>query len=242
MGIFNRNLAGTALACAMVSLALISILGCSLTSLIGLGEPTSTATPTRTLRPTFTPTVTYTPTPEESPTPTATHTPTETPTPQVTDTPTPAPVPPTPTRRPATPTRRPATPTPKGPKPTPAPPAPNWEFVYVDKSIRTFGNCGGPFFKAVILGQGGVRTNGVAVHFWFFDQHDCRVSGEGQGTGEVGFDPGLHPTLKNTNITFNLQVVNSCDDWTPRSDVFPVLFDNACAAGQFENITFRYNW
>jgi len=94
----------------------------------------------------------------------------------------------------------------------------------------------------VIEGQGGARTNGVAVHMWFYDNDDCRISGVGQTTGEVGFDPGLGAGLKKTRITFNIQVVNSCEDLTPRSDVFPVFFDDACAAGQFENITFRYNW
>lgn len=250
MEIIKRSPVVIAVAIVMAILIIMSMLACvlapfmlasSLAPLIGIGPETATPTPTRTPKPTFTPTATYTPTPVETPTPTATDTPTETPTPVVTDTPTPTPVPPTPTRRPATatPTRRPATPTPRRPTPTRGP---NWEFVYVDKSVRTFGNCGGPFFKGVILGKGGVRTNGIAVHFWFYDVHDCRISGVGEPVGEWGFNPGLAEPLKRTQIDFHLQVVNSCQDLTPRSDVFTIEFDDACGAGQFENITFRYAW
>lgn len=112
----------------------------------------------------------------------------------------------------------------------------------MDGSIRTFPNCGGPYFKGKILGQGGLATNGIAVHFWFYGVEDCKVSGVGEGTGEWGFNPFLAEPLKHTRIDFHLQVVNSCQDLTPRSDVFTVVFDEACDAGQFENITFRYNW
>jgi len=114
--------------------------------------------------------------------------------------------------------------------------------VYIDNSIRTFGDCGGPHFHGVVLGQGGAPTNGIAVRFWFYSVEDCKVSGVGEATGGWGFNPGLAGPLKHTHIEFYLQVVNSCADLTPRSDVFTVVFDEACEAGRFENITFRYNW
>lgn len=221
----------------VVIVAMVSLLGCSLSSFIA--PPTSTPTPTRTPKPTFTPTSTHTATPVFTPTPIPTDTPTVTPTPAVTDTPTATAVPPTATRRPVTPTptRRPATPTPRGPTATPKP---SWDFEYVPGSIRTFGNCAGPYFKGVILGEGGARTNGVPVHFWFYNVHDCKVSGVGEPTGEWGFNPGLDEPLKKTRIDFYLQVVDNCSNLAPRSEVLTVPFDNACAAGQFENITFRY--
>lgn len=250
MEIIKRSPVVIAVAIVMAILIIMSMLACvlapfmlasSLAPLIGIGPETATPTPTRTPKPTFTPTATYTPTPVETPTPTATYTPTETPTPVVTDTPTPTPVPPTPTRRPATatPTRRPATPTPRRPTPTPAP---KWEFAYVDGSMETAANCGGPFFKGIILGQGGVRTNGTPVHFWFDTVGDCKVSGVGQPVGEWGFDPSLAEPFKHVHFEFHFQVVNSCQDYTPRSDVFTIDFNDACEEGQFENITFRYAW
>ena len=106
--------------------------------------------------------------------------------------------------------------------------------------MSVFGNCGGPYFKGVVLGQGGVPADGISVHFWFYDNHDCKVSGVDAATGEWGFNPGLADALKNSHIEFYLEVVNGCMDLTPRSDVFTVVFDNACEAGQFENITFEY--
>jgi hypothetical protein len=233
----NTRIGLTGVALIAIVMAMVSVLGCSLTSFIA--SPTETPTPTRTPKPTFTPTSTHTATPVYTPTPTHTDTPTVTPTPEVTDTPTATPVTPTATRRPAraTPTRRPATPTPRGPTATPVR---NWDFEYVPNSIRTFANCAGPYFKGSILGQGGGLTNNIAVHFWFYDVHDCKLSGDKEATGEWGFNPGLAQALKETHIEFNIQVVNSCEDLTPRSEVFTVIFDDACLAGQFENIVFRY--
>ena len=106
--------------------------------------------------------------------------------------------------------------------------------------MRVFPNCSGPYFKGVILGQGGARTNGVSVHFWFYDNHDCKVSGQGESTGEWGFNPSLAEPLRKTHIEFYLQVVDNCTNLVPRSEALPILFDNACTVGQFENITFRY--
>ena len=121
-----------------------------------------------------------------------------------------------------------------------ATPGSSWDFEYVSGSVVTSPNCAGPYFRGVILGQGGARTNGISVHFWFYDVHDCKVSGEGESTGEWGFNPGLAEDLKNTDIEFYVQVVDNCTNLGPRSEVLTIPFDNACAAGQFENITFRY--
>ncbi len=110
----------------------------------------------------------------------------------------------------------------------------------MDGSIRTFPNCSGPYFKGVILGQGGVRTNGASVHFWFYDIHDCKVSGQGEPTGEFGFNPGLAERNRHTHIEFYIQVVDNCTNRAPKSQALPIVFDEACNAGQFENITFRY--
>ncbi len=114
--------------------------------------------------------------------------------------------------------------------------------MYIDASIRTFANCSGPYFKGVILGQGAVPTNGIPVHFWFYGVDDCKVSGVGESTGEWGFNPGLAEPLKHTHIVFNLQVVNNCQDKIPRSDTLQVEMFDSCETGQFENITFAYNW
>jgi len=101
-------------------------------------------------------------------------------------------------------------------------------------------NCAGPYFEGVILGQGGAKTNGVAVHFWFYDNLDCKVSGDDKPVGEWGFNPGLADNLKNAHIEFYLQVVDNCTNLAPRSAILTIPFDSACEAGQFENITFRY--
>jgi len=91
------------------------------------------------------------------------------------------------------------------------------------------------------LGEGGAKTNGVPVHMWFYDNHDCKVSGQGEPLGEWGFNPLLDQALKTTHIEFYLQVVDNCANLAPRSEVLTVVFDNACTAGQFTNITFRYS-
>ena len=218
--------------------------------------PTETATGVPTTQATFTSTP-LGPTPTDTPQPTHTYTPEPMPTntivivpPTVTHTntpvpPTSTPLPPTATFTPDGPTETvpPPTATPTTPAASPSPtstPETAYDFRYREGSMSVFGNCGGPYFKGVILGQGGVPTNGISVHFWFYDNHDCKVSGVDAATGEWGFNPGLADDLKNSHIEFYLQVVNSCTDLTPRSTVFPVVFDNACEAGQFENITFEY--
>ena len=213
--------------------------------------PTEVSTPLPTMRPTFT-SIPVGPSPTSTPETTATTPPEPTVTSTLvvapaTATYTNTPVPPTATTAPAT-----ATHTPGGPTATSAPPTatataqstatprPNWEFEYVSNSMRTSPNCAGPYFKGVILGQGGTRTNGIAVHFWFYDVPDCKVSGEGESTGEWGFNPSLAEPLKNTHIEFYLQVVDNCTNLAPRSEVLTIPFDKACDAGQFEDITFRY--
>lgn len=147
---------------------------------------------------------------------------------------------PTATTPPVAPT---ATPVPATATPTAtatATPTPSWDFEYVADSMHVSANCAGPYFEGVILGQGGSPTDGISVHFWFYNVPDCKVSGEGKPTGEWGFNPGLAENLKNTHIEFYLQVVDNCTNLAPRSAILTIPFDSACEAGQFENITFQY--
>jgi hypothetical protein len=211
-------------------------------------EPTHTVTPPVSI-PTSTPLATSTTAPQ----PTATNTtvivqpsPTQTSVPAVPTAtftpggPTATSVAPTATNTAGAPTATSAPPTTTATTQPTATQAPAWDFDYVENSMLTVGNCGGPNFSGVILGEGGARTNGISVRFWFYTVEDCKVSGQDKPVGEWGFDPALEPALRDTHIEFYLQVVDNCTNLAPRSERFTIVFDNACQAGQFDNITFRY--
>jgi hypothetical protein len=217
-------------------LALVSVLGCSLTSFIA--PPTSTPTPTRTPKPTFTPTSTHTATPIYTPTPIPTDTPTFTATPAVTDTPTATPVPPTATRRPVAPTatRRPPTATPRGPAPTPRP---NYDFRYVQGSMRAFPNCGTVYFKGEVRGMGGAPVNGKTVRLRFANNVAYKTSGLGEAVGGWGFSP-LAQNMYHAPFTFLIDIVESESNPVKLSDTVQIDFVGCDVAGQFENIVFEY--
>jgi hypothetical protein len=164
--------------------------------------------------------------------------PTPTFTPVVTDTPTPTRVPPTPTRRPATPTptRRPATPTPRGPAPTPVP---QYDFRYVQGSMRIFPNCGTVYMKGKITGMGGEPVNGRIVRLRFAGNVAYKESGVGEDPGSWGFAP-LAPNLYHAPFVFQIDIVQSEANPVPVSDTFNIEFHGCDAMGQMENITFEY--
>jgi hypothetical protein len=232
----GTRIAQTGVVILGVTLVMAAVLGCSITSFIA--SPTETPTPTRTPKPTFTPTATYTATPVYTPTPIPTDTPTVTPTPAVTDTPTATPVPPTPTRRPVTPTptRRPATPTPRGPAPTPRP---NYDFRYVQGSLRAFPNCGSVYFKGEIRGMGGEPVNGRIVRLRFAGNVAYKTSGLGESPGGWGFAP-LAPNMYHAPFTFLIDIVQSESNPVPQSDTVQIDFVSCDVGGQFENIVFEY--
>jgi hypothetical protein len=164
--------------------------------------------------------------------------PTPTFTPVVTNTPTASPVPPTPTRRPVTPTptRRPATPTPRGPTPTPVP---QYDFRYVQGSMRVFPNCGTVYMKGKIRGMGGEPVNGRTVRLRFAGNVAYKESGVGESPGEWGFAP-LAPGMYNAPFVFQIDLVESEAKPVPVSDTFNIQFSGCETMGQMENIVFEY--
>jgi hypothetical protein len=161
--------------------------------------------------------------------------PTPTATPAVTDTPTPTL---TPTRRPATPTptRRPATPTPRGPTPTPVP---QFDFKYVEGSMRVFPNCGTVYMKGMIKGMGGEAVNGRIVRLRFANHVTYKESGVGESAGGFGFAP-LAPNMFHAPFHFQIDIVQSEANPSPQSNTLTIEFVGCETMGQMENIVFEY--
>ncbi len=137
--------------------------------------------------------------------------------------------------QPAAPTPRPATPVPA----TPTAGA-STAFQYVQGSMRHYPNCGTVYFKGKITGVGGEPVNGETIRLRFGGYSVYRVSGDGQDAGEWSFAP-LAGDNYHSPFTFLIDVVKSAANPTAKSDTLQIQFTDCDAAGQFENILFRYS-
>jgi LysM repeat protein len=143
---------------------------------------------------------------------------------------------PTPTRLPAS-TNQPAAPTQVPATPTAGA---STAFQYVQGSMRHYPNCGTVYFKGKITGVGGEPVNGQTVRLRFAGHSVYRVSGEGQDPGEWSFAP-LAGDNYHSPFTFLIDVVESAANPAAKSDTLQIQFTDCDAAGQFENILFRYS-